>query len=402
MQEKSDIMNSGSTSINNLLQDVDAAVKTEQIQKRRKRRTTTIKILIGIFIVVAIIVAIVVNKIIVPTNQYNQAISLRNSGNMEEAYPLFIELGNFKDSKDICNEYEYQNALIYLNNGQYAKAYSALIGITGYEAAENTADQILEGHPYVGLLSAEVGTEVIYGYYEQDNDFSNGTEDIEWIVLAHENGNILLVSKYILDAQMFNTQNTHECTVDDWLMSTFYDVAFEDENLDENILYLSLFSIDDALSYMTSEQQKTEPTTYAKSISGFTKGYAENYYYWLGGHTLTSSGKVSAYVARDSYISSEIPDASNVTNVNGIRPVMWVCPDGESAFPEAFKYSGEAPSTSNSSGTSSSSSNSGKKVCSRCDGTGKVTKHFGYRWNQKEGYRYGEKCGACGGTGYID
>lgn len=42
---------------------------------------------------------------------------------------------------------------------------------------------------------------------------------------------------------------------------------------------------------------------------------------------------------------------------------------------------------------------SGPEVCIRCDGTGKVTRHFGNRWNQKEGYIYGEKCGLCGGTG---
>lgn len=40
--------------------------------------------------------------------------------------------------------------------------------------------------------------------------------------------------------------------------------------------------------------------------------------------------------------------------------------------------------------------------CHRCDGTGKVTVHFGVSWNQKEGYRYGERCGLCGGTGWTD
>ena len=40
--------------------------------------------------------------------------------------------------------------------------------------------------------------------------------------------------------------------------------------------------------------------------------------------------------------------------------------------------------------------------CNRCDGTGKVTKIFGVSWNQKEGYRYGERCGLCNGTGWKD
>ena len=38
-------------------------------------------------------------------------------------------------------------------------------------------------------------------------------------------------------------------------------------------------------------------------------------------------------------------------------------------------------------------------ACSRCDGTGKVTKHYGNSWNDQPGYKYGETCGACGGSG---
>ena len=38
-------------------------------------------------------------------------------------------------------------------------------------------------------------------------------------------------------------------------------------------------------------------------------------------------------------------------------------------------------------------------ACARCDGTGKVTKHYGNSWNDQPGYKYGETCGACGGSG---
>lgn len=40
-----------------------------------------------------------------------------------------------------------------------------------------------------------------------------------------------------------------------------------------------------------------------------------------------------------------------------------------------------------------------ENACSRCSGTGKVTKHYGNSWNDQPGYRYGETCGACGGSG---
>lgn len=38
-------------------------------------------------------------------------------------------------------------------------------------------------------------------------------------------------------------------------------------------------------------------------------------------------------------------------------------------------------------------------ACSRCSGTGYVTKHYGNTWSQEDGYGYGDVCGQCGGSG---
>lgn len=45
---------------------------------------------------------------------------------------------------------------------------------------------------------ANVGEYVTFGHYEQDNDTSNGKEDIEWLVLEKEDDKIFVISKYIL------------------------------------------------------------------------------------------------------------------------------------------------------------------------------------------------------------
>lgn len=50
----------------------------------------------------------------------------------------------------------------------------------------------------------EAGTVVTYGRYEQDNDDTNGAEPIEWIVLATEDKNVLLISRYGLDTQEYH------------------------------------------------------------------------------------------------------------------------------------------------------------------------------------------------------
>ena len=43
-------------------------------------------------------------------------------------------------------------------------------------------------------------TILTFGKYEQDNNPDNGPEEIEWIVLEEHDGNLLLLSRYGLDA----------------------------------------------------------------------------------------------------------------------------------------------------------------------------------------------------------
>ena len=42
----------------------------------------------------------------------------------------------------------------------------------------------------------------------EENDTSNGKEDIEWLVLAKEDNKILIISNKALDCQPYNTSNS--------------------------------------------------------------------------------------------------------------------------------------------------------------------------------------------------
>ncbi len=76
------------------------------------------------------------------------------------------------------------------------------------------------------------GNTVTFGYYEQDNDKTNGPESIEWIVLDYDEANrrALLISKYGLDVVPYNKDftavNWKECTMRDWLNGEFLNEAF--------------------------------------------------------------------------------------------------------------------------------------------------------------------------------
>ena len=58
--------------------------------------------------------------------------------------------------------------------------------------------------PDFDLSSAKTGDELLFGYYEQDNNIENGAEYIEWILLSKEDDRALLLSKYGLDSKAYD------------------------------------------------------------------------------------------------------------------------------------------------------------------------------------------------------
>lgn len=367
--------------------DVDAGL--EQLKSNRKKTAKIILCTSACVIGLALAALAVMKLIVLPANRYKQATELKNVGEHEAAYQIFKELGNYKDSKKICEQYDFDAALENIEAGNYAKAYQLLTGITKNKEATAKAEELLAERPYLSVLSADVGSEVQFGSYEQNS----GIEPISWYVVSKENGSVLLVSKYILDAQQFNTKNTADCTLDDWLKTDFYNAAFGD--VDEKIIAVTFLSRGDAEHYLTSEQASCEPTAFAKSRKGFTRGYDDNYYYWAAEELYTSSGDISVGLLNDSYISDSVGGA--VTHVNGVRPAIWICPDGEEDFPAEYivtlKESGGNHSGHSGGGGSSSS------VCPSCNGKGKKTVKWYSEGDWGEASYTTYTCPQCNGTG---
>lgn len=76
----------------------------------------------------------------------------------------------------------------------------------------------------------KVGDTVILGSYEQDNNFLNFSEPIEWQVIGTRDGHTLLLSKYALDCKRYNESDVDifwkNCTLRSWLNDDFYYKAF--------------------------------------------------------------------------------------------------------------------------------------------------------------------------------
>ena len=80
--------------------------------------------------------------------------------------------------------------------------------------------------------------EIRFGRYEQDGNYDNGLEDIEWIVIDNENDSVLLLSKYILDVKPYEVDievdddkgayNWEKSYIRKWLNEDFYNIAFDE------------------------------------------------------------------------------------------------------------------------------------------------------------------------------
>ena len=191
-----------------------------------------------------------------------------------------------------------------------------------------------------------VGSIVTFGSYEQDNNLENGKEPIEWIVLDVQDGKSLLISRYALDSQRYNTENKavtwETCSLRKWLNDSFLRGAFSTEEqakiptvtvtADRNPNYstdpgkdtqdrMFMLSIPEVNCYFTSnEARQCKPTAYATSKWRNVNRENGNCWWWLRSPGIYSNRTVYA-------------DYDGVVIINGnyvdydyyaIRPALWI------------------------------------------------------------------------------
>ena len=190
-----------------------------------------------------------------------------------------------------------------------------------------------------------IGEVIKFGAYEQDNNLSNGKEEIEWIVLDKKDGKALIISKYGLDCPPYNTtfsEVTWEtCTLRNWLNTTFYTTAFNTNQQSkiisttltnaDNPAYgteggnnttdkVFLLSIDEAKQYFASNTARKLPATAYAKAQGAHVNSNDSSYWWLG-----SPGLDSARAALVDYDGSVYYGGYNVSIVNcAVRPALWI------------------------------------------------------------------------------
>ena len=275
--------------------------KSRRSKARRKKLLTAFLIVSAFFAMVTLTVTV-----IIPSVKYNNAVKAVEEQRYEDAYLTFKSLYKFKDS-------------------------------------QVKATDLLKAHPNI----AQVGDVIYFGTYEQDNNFSNGKEEIEWRVLEKdENGRMLVVSKYALDCRNYHSSvkqiTWEDSDIRSWLNNDFYSNVFSSSeksavktvtnentgNSDFNVNggnktsdKIFILSIDEAKRYLPNNiDRMCQATKYAESKGTELDSLTHNCRWWLRspGSTLYSAASVK--------IDGFILNMGTPVSVDKafVRPAMWI------------------------------------------------------------------------------
>ncbi len=181
------------------------------------------------------------------------------------------------------------------------------------------------------LGDAKAGDYIKFGTYAQN--YSGGRkEEIEWLVLEKREGKLLVISKYILDCEPYNTvkkEVTWEtCTLHKWLNNNFMKAAFSSAEK-SMISEVSLLSVAQANRYFRSDKEREcMPTSYAVT-QGVKKRADGNAWWWLRDTSTNYPDRASTVSFGTDDIEGnnghvrtdgDLVDSS----YTGIRPVLWI------------------------------------------------------------------------------
>ena len=216
------------------------------------------------------------------------------------------------------------------------------------------------------LKMAKVGDVVTFGKYEQDNNKSNGKEDISWLVIDKKSdGSVLLMSRYVIDCKPYNSTDSSvswkTCSLRSWLNGSFYNTAFRSNeaavilntkhsdqddwsdkvfllNFDESIKYFGEPHRASGLEVPRNEKYATRPTAYAiaqgcdtfRSDGNFFEDYEVTYKgcanFWFRTDDMSGSAAIvssmgSVYTG-SGHLDTVRPNYEGI----GVRPAIWIKP----------------------------------------------------------------------------
>ena len=332
----------------NRIADCNAIQKKllDEIAEAERKRKTKSALIVASIIAFVVAAFLLVTLVIIPSIKYNAAVKLYEDGEYMQAITAFTALDGYKDSEDKAEEAKYAWAESLLAEGTYATAIEKFEELGDYKDSADKAAECWFLMQKAGLTNVSIGSTIRFGYYEQDNNTSNGKEEIEWIVLAVDGDKALIISQYALDCQRYNSTYTDttwkKCSLRTWLNGTFYNAAFgayhqemiisTTVSADKNPYYSTspgnsttdqvfLLSITEANKYFSSDEARQCQGTAYCYAQGAHKASNGNCWWWW----LRSPGSDSVHAAGiDSGGSVDYGGFGVNYRAVAIRPAMWI------------------------------------------------------------------------------
>ncbi len=277
------------------------AEEEERIYKRKKWTLNIVASIVCIMMVLPFVLILIHDSAVIRDEKYYNAVTLMDEGNLDDAYKIFKELGRYKDSEEKVSDI------------RLIKAQEALPGI-------------------------KVGDYIKFGSYDQDNDASNGGEDVEWLVLEIQDDKVLLISRYAIEYEDYDTDYRNvaweDCTLRKWLNRGFLNDVFSDgekkristvsvspdQNSSGKATQDKIFLLDvaEAEKYFGSNKaRECKPTEYVISKGTNVKQLNGNCRWFL--RTEGSGRSTAIYVDEYGRI-----DLDKDTFICAVRPAMWI------------------------------------------------------------------------------
>ncbi len=223
--------------------------------------------------------------------------------------------------------------------------------VFSFAACDNKSEEEESTVPEItfDFTGSDVGDYITFGKYEQDNDLSNGKEELEWLVIDKTEDKILVISKYVLDCIPYSdsaTDITWELSpLRRWLNKDFIADAFAYE--EEREILISpvtaqkskyskcdpgkttkdrVFILDttETIKYMDSYSArvcKATPYAIARGVYVASGEFEGNALWW----TRSPGSKYQDYAANIGVDGEIFHYGYKVTEPDiGVRPVIWI------------------------------------------------------------------------------
>ena len=293
--------------------------KLEEIRlvaETSKKKTTKTAVTATVAFLLCAAVFLFVTRSLIPGSNYNRGMAALEAGDYANAAAVFEALGDYNDSE-----------------ARLLQAENALYNID-IDAVKSE------------LKAANVGDYLKLGYYEQDNDLTNGKEPVEWLVLAKEDSRMLLVSKYCLEGRPYNTSPAsvtwESCSLRKWMNDTLYYKLFAGSTKD--VVLLSHLGNSDNPQYLISGGNETDDRVFLLSYKEAEEYFVNNPEAMVAVATEYAKALGAYYTANDScwwwlrspgyftnnavyvYSNGGIISGGKAVHYhnNGIRPAVWV------------------------------------------------------------------------------